>query len=291
MRLKVQHSTIYDYDQPMRFVTQSHRLTPTSHGGQTVTAWEVASEGAEFGAEFTDGAGNRVTTMTVNGPVQRVEISVTGEVETIDTAGVLRGHREIISPRCYLRATPLTRLGSAHHEIVHDMLARLRSEEDLARAHALSELVAKTVQYRPGTTGSQTTATQAVEAGEGVCQDHAHVLIAFAHLAGLSARYVTGYLLVDPQPVQSQSRGDDAQGQSQGAQGGESVGEASHAWAEIYIRDLGWVGFDPSNETCPDERFIRLGSGLDAVDAAPIRGVSRGGGLEAMDYTVAVSVQ
>ena len=85
----------------------------------------------------------------------------------------------------------------------------------------------------------------------------AHALIALAHAAGLPARYVTGYLLT----------GDDAE-----------AGEAAHAWAEIYVDGLGWIGFDPANRCCPDERYIRLGSGRDAREAAPIRGVSRGGG-------------
>ena len=96
------------------------------------------------------------------------------------------------------------------------------------------------------------------------------MLITLAHAAGLPARYVTGYLLT----------GD-----------GEEVGEAAHAWVEIHNESLGWIGFDPANRCCPDERYIRLGSGRDARDAAPIRGVSRGGGVEAMDVTVAVAAQ
>ena len=64
--------------------------------------------------------------------------------------------------------------------------------------------------------------------------------------------------------------------------------EAAHAWAELHIPGLGWVGFDPANRCCPDERYIRLGSGFDAQDAAPIRGISRGGTGEDMDVTVAV---
>ena len=97
-----------------------------------------------------------------------------------------------------------------------------------------------------------------------------HALIALAHCAGLPARYVTGYLLT----------GDDL-----------AAGEAAHAWAEIYNDDLGWIGFDPANRCCPDERYIRLGSGRDAREAAPIRGVSRGGGGEAMDVSVVVAAQ
>ena len=80
----------------------------------------------------------------------------------------------------------------------------------------------------------------------------------------MPARYVTGYLLTARR---------------------RRAGEASHAWAELYVGGLGWVGFDPANRCCPDERYIRLGSGRDAREAAPIRGVSRGGGAEAMDVS------
>jgi transglutaminase-like putative cysteine protease len=270
MRLTVRHTTAYAYDLPMRFIAQSHRLTPATSGCQTVHAWDVTAAGAEFGASFIDGAGDRVTTMTLNGPVDRVEISVQGEVETVDTSGVLRGHREMISPRCYVRATGPTKAGGGFDDLLDQAFKGLRERSDLAKAHALSDLVAETVAYRPGTTHAHTTAAEVVEAGEGVCQDHAHVLIALAHLAELPARYVTGYLLVD-------------------AAG--SAGEASHAWAEIHVAGLGWIGFDAANATCPDERYIRLGSGRDAVDAAPIRGVSRGGGAEAMEIAVTVAAQ
>ncbi len=76
-----------------------------------------------------------------------------------------------------------------------------------------------------------------------------------AHAAGIPARYVTGYLQADEDGQQH---------------------EASHAWAELFVPELGWVGFDAANRCCPDERYIRLGSGYDAQDAAPIRGVVQG---------------
>ena len=72
-----------------------------------------------------------------------------------------------------------------------------------------------------------------------------------------------------------------------------SIGEASHAWCELHVPNLGWVGFDASNGVCPDDRYVRIGSGFDAVDAAPIRGMAQGVGTEAMqvDVTVADATQ
>jgi transglutaminase-like putative cysteine protease len=70
---------------------------------------------------------------------------------------------------------------------------------------------------------------------------------------------------------------------------GKDASEAAHAWAELWVEGLGWVGFDPANRCCPDARYIRLGAGLDARDAAPIRGIARGG-LTAERLEVAVRV-
>ena len=66
----------------------------------------------------------------------------------------------------------------------------------------------------------------------------------------------------------------------------DSEFQATHAWAELYIEDLGWVGFDPTNQCCPDERYIRVACGLDASYAAPIRGVFFGNGNEKLEITV-----
>jgi len=87
---------------------------------------------------------------------------------------------------------------------------------------------------------------------------------------GIPARYVGGYLLTGDEP---------------------RAYDANHAWAEAYVEDLGWVGFDPANGLCPTERYIRLACGLDASSAAPIRGTRRGGFEEVLDVVVEVQQQ
>ncbi len=270
MRLTVRHDTLYQFETPMRFVTQSHRLRPAGNASQTVLDWTVSAEGAVFGAGFVDGAGDSISTMTVQGPVERIAVKVDGVVETTDTAGVLRNHRETISPRVYLQATRATEANRSLLELKDAALSGAGSGGDLERAHRLSAAVADAIAYVTGATGAQTTAAEALELGKGVCQDMTHALIALAHAAGLPARYVTGYLLTSEEI---------------------EAGEAAHAWAEIHVPDLGWVGFDAANRCCPDAHYVRLGSGRDAREAAPIRGISRGGGGEAMDVSVVVSAQ
>jgi transglutaminase-like putative cysteine protease len=269
MRLGVRHTTLYQFGAPMRFVTQSHRLTPASNGGQSVIDWRVSADGAVFGSAFVDGAGDAVNTMTVQGPVERIAVMVEGTVETRDTSGMLRDHREIVSPRVYLQSTRAIEPTRSLIELKDAAIGGVEDDRPLERSHRLAAAVAEAIAYEPGTTDAHTAAGEALEEGRGVCQDLAHALIAVAHAAGIPARYVTGYLFT----------------------GDGEEGEAAHAWAELSVGELGWIGFDPANRCCPDERYIRLGSGRDARDAAPIRGVSRGAGSEAMDVSVVVAAQ
>jgi transglutaminase-like putative cysteine protease len=263
MRLSVDHVTRYLYDRPARSVVQSHRLHPSAFAGQKVTAWEVSVSGGSKGAGFRDGAGDHVQGWTIAGPVSEVVVRVSGTVETTDLTGVLKGHREVVHPDCYLRATHPTRGDAA----LTALAMQADGGDPLGLAHALSAAVADAIAYRPGVTHAHTTAAEALALGEGVCQDHAHALIACARARGMPGRYVSGYLF---------------------AAADGTPHEAAHAWAELHVPGLGWVGFDPANRCCPDDRYIRLGSGFDAQDAAPIRGIARGGGREALDVTVAV---
>jgi transglutaminase-like putative cysteine protease len=197
MRLSVFHRTRYRYDRPARFVTQSHRLTPASFDGQRVVSWTVGAQGAAFGAGFTDGAGDLVNTMTHPGPVEAIEIRLDGIVETVDTAGVLRGHRETRGAPglpAHHRGRPRRRARST--SCASGRWPARATRAPLDRAHRLAAAVAEAVVYRPGRTHARTTAAEALEQGEGVCQDQAHVLIALARAAGLPARYVTGYLVL-----------------------------------------------------------------------------------------------
>lgn len=264
MLLSVDHVTRYSYDQPVRAVMQSHRLTPSVFDGQKTRSWKVTVSDGLQGGSFRDGAGDRVQSWTVKGPVSEIEVRVSGTVETFDLAGLLRGHREIVPPEVYLVSSPPTMPDAALIA-----LAETAADPDgaLATAHRLSAAIADAIAYRPGATHAHTTAAEALALGEGVCQDHAHALIACARALGLPARYVSGYLF---------------------ATADGSAHEAAHAWGEVFIKGLGWVGFDPANRCCPDERYIRLGSGIDAQDAAPIRGTARGLGEESLDVTVAV---
>jgi transglutaminase-like putative cysteine protease len=135
--------------------------------------------------------------------------------------------------------------------------------------HALMAAIHEAVDYKPGTSNTETTAEQAMEKKSGVCQDHAHVFISAARALQVPARYISGYLMTE----------------------GKAEQAATHAWGEAHIPGLGWVGFDPANKICPDVRYVRIASGLCYRDAAPVSGMRIGTPGEKLTVTVKVEDQ
>lgn len=247
------------------FAVQRLRLTPGDNRSQTVRAWSIDAEGIEHAAEYVDGFGNRVHLVTHCKPYDELTIVAEGEVDTVDTGGIVGDLGEAANPLLFLKATSLTQSSPA----IDAMADEAREPKTLGRLHRLLEMIAARVAYDTASTQSGTTAAEAFAAGQGVCQDHAHIFIAAARRLEIPARYVTGYLLLDS----------------------EASAVAHHAWAEAHVRDLGWVGFDPANDICPTDCYVRLACGFDAVTAAPVTGTRRGGGAETLNVDVIVRQQ
>ncbi|MEZ5462246.1 transglutaminase domain-containing protein [Dokdonella sp.] len=264
MQLAIRHRTHYQYSEPALRVTQALRLWPASSASQTVVDWRVEVDGTLLPCITKDGFGNPVATHTADGAVNEVLVEVNGRVQTSDHHGVLSGTVELLPVQFFLIETPLTRIDSAIREMAGQVP---KGDGDIDRLHRLCNHVRDRVDYVPGQTDSETTAAEALEQGLGVCQDHAHLLSAAARVLGFPARYVSGYLCA-------------------GAETGEA---ASHAWAEIFVEDVGWVGFDAANRICPNEYYVRIACGRDYHDAAPIRGVHQGGRSESMEVSVSIS--
>ena len=164
-----------------------------------------------------------------------------------------------------MRNTRLTKPNKEIYELGLEARKSCNDDEILKMAHNILGLVSEKVDYVPYTTNTQTTAAMAMEQKKGVCQDQAHIMISAAKSIGLPSRYVSGYMHKNEN---------------------DSEFQATHAWAEVYINDLGWVGFDPTNQCSPDERYIRVSCGLDASFAAPIRGVYYGNSNENLEISV-----
>jgi transglutaminase-like putative cysteine protease len=267
MLLKISHLTRYQYDAPVQYSLQQVRLTPKSRAGQTVVDWRTTIDGGSKEAEFEDQHNNSVVLVGVHDGQSEISIHSEGEIETTDMNGVVGEHGGFAPLWYFERSTPLTEPGSALTQLVKTLGNDF--DGDIPRMHALSGLISRTVVYETGRTQSETTAEEALNKGHGVCQDHAHIFISAARLMDFPARYVSGYLMMDGRVEQ----------------------DATHAWAEVYIHGIGWVGFDVSNDISPDDRYVRVATGLDYQGAAPISGLRFGDSSESMNVTLQIQQQ
>lgn len=264
MRIRIDHATRYDYASPARFIIQSLRLTPSSNEGQQVRDWRLETDVDARLRRSEDAFGNIVHTLYTERSASALTIRVSGEVATADTGGMVRGIREKLAPQVFLRSTPMT----APDRGLSAFASKAAGKGGvLDRAHSLMAAIRDRIVYDAGFYEAARPAAEAFARGHGVCQDHAQIFIACARRLGIPARYVSGHLC----------RTD-----------GQVDQEASHAWAEAYIEDLGWVGFDAANGVCPDDAYVRVAVGLDALGAAPIRGTSYGGGAETLSVRLSV---
>jgi transglutaminase-like putative cysteine protease len=212
-----------------------------------------------------DAFGN-VTHVMTHGAIEDLTITVGGLIETHDTGGVLRGTDERFPPSLFLRQTALTSVNPAMEIFAREL--RAESESDaLGFLHTLMTQVSEHMTFDEDPTTSGTSAVEAFGLKRGVCQDYAHIFIACARSGGVPARFVSGHFLRSDGTVNQQ---------------------AGHAWAEAYVPDLGWIGFDPANCICTTEAHARIAIGLDYLGAAPIRGTRYGGGTETLMVAVKV---
>ncbi len=265
MHLRIAHTTRYHYDTPVDYGLQRLRLNPRDSPSQKIVSWNVTATGATVEAQYDDHFANRVLLLTINPGTGELDIRVEGTVETQDTNGIVGAHPNNLPLWLFRRQTALTEPGTGVETLAWEVSAK--DGDALARLHDLSARISETVNYRTGTTDAKTTAEEALENGAGVCQDQTHVFLSAARRLGYPARYVSGYLMMDDRIDQ----------------------EAGHAWAEAHVEALGWVGFDISNGISPDARYVRVATGLDYREAAPISGLRFGTAGESLD--VAIQVQ
>ena len=265
MRIRISHATTYVYDTPPKVVTQVLRLTPRNHEGQYVCTWRIdLSQDCQL-HQHEDAFGNITHSFTAEGPFDRLSVAVEGEVETQDTQGVVRGAVERFPPQLYLRETALTQGDAAILDFAEPL--RAAGGDTLSLLHALLTALNREMNFDTDPTHVATTAAEAFALRRGVCQDLTHIFIAAARALGIPARYVGGHFW----------RAD-----------GVTVQEAGHAWAEAFVENLGWVGFDPTNGICAGEAHVRVAVGLDYLGAAPVRGTRFGGSGELLKVTVNV---
>jgi transglutaminase-like putative cysteine protease len=266
MRIHITHSTVYRYDPPAAGAIQLLRLTPRNHDGQYVARWRIDLSADARLAAHEDAFGNVTHVFSPAGPFRELRIDVDGEVETQNTDGVVRGAVERFPPGLFLRDTPLAQADPAICDLACDIRAAANGAV-LDELHGLLQRLHDDVTYDVTMTDALPTAAEAFALKRGVCRDLTHIFIGAARSLAIPARYVAGYLRLADGTVEQ---------------------EAGHAWAEAFVPDLGWVGFDPANGVCPTDAHVRVAIGLDSLGAAPIRGTRYGVGNEILQVAVNV---
>jgi transglutaminase-like putative cysteine protease len=265
MRIHIAHSTVYHYDPPAAGAIQVLRLTPRNHDGQYVVRWRIdVSPDARLSAR-EDAFGNITHVFSADGPFAQLSVAVEGEVETHGADGVVRGTVERFPPNLFLRETTLTQADAAIEDLAEQV--RTASGGALASLHQLLEKLCNGMTYDLTLTNAAMNAAEAYAKRRGVCRDLTHIFIAAAHCLGIPARYVAGYLRLADGTVDQ---------------------EAGHAWAEAFVPDLGWVGFDAANGVCQTDAYVRVAIGLDSLGAAPVRGTRYGVGGETLEVAITV---
>jgi transglutaminase-like putative cysteine protease len=266
MRLTISHTTSYHYDAPVPYGLQQLRLRPKSRPGQTVINWDISVDGGRREVSYEDEHANTVDLISFDSGQTDFTIHCQGAVDVEDHSGIVGRQTGYVPLWLFQRSTVLTRPGPLARALTKEVSVRKR---DLDTLHDLSSHILARVPYSTAQRASDLTSEQALEAGHAVCQDHAHIFLTTARLLGYPARYVSGYLMMDDRVNQ----------------------DASHAWAEAHVDDLGWVGFDISNGISPDARYVRVATGLDYRQAAPISGMRFGSGKERLKVSLQVQQQ
>ncbi|MBO3658240.1 transglutaminase family protein [Acinetobacter haemolyticus] len=256
MKLMVNHQTHYRYTQTARNSVQSIKMMPQSSQHQTVETWHISVPGESNCKR--DAFNNLWMTATQRHDYRYLTIMAQGVIDLHETE---LGHFEShISPMLFLQRTTMSCYDSMMLDFAKSIVLRLNRQHLID----LSEAILERMPYQPQSTSVTTSAIDAFYAGQGVCQDHAHVFVAMCRALQIPARYVSGYLYDQNQPHL-----------------------ASHAWAEAFVENQ-WYCFDISNQIFAPQNHIYVAIGRDYLDVAPVRGVREQGGVESMMSSVQV---
>jgi len=269
MLLRISHRTRYVYDQPAHDSHNELRLRPLDDAGQRCLSFELIIDQPASVIIYRDFFGNHAHSVSVSAPHRELTIVAHSLVERPDTLAEpgpetmfrdflrddeahLRDYCEFLDPSCYVPFSE--RLQKLF------WMARPGDTEDVGLYVArIVAWVRDQFDYQKARTHVHSSVDDILKTGSGVCQDFAHLTIGLLRLAGVPARYVSGYLAPALAPT-----------------GAASLGEqASHAWIEAWLPRSGWTGFDPTHRYRTDERHVRVAVGRDYADVPPLKGMYR----------------
>lgn len=276
-RLHIVHRSGYRYAAPVEASFNEVRMTPENREGQVLLSHSLQIEPNSTVHSYTDYWGAFVESFDVHEPHSMLEIIATSTVDTpayrprtapVDWAKV---HSAQVADRwCeYLSFTDYVDDAMSDPQRA-EIVEGLRScASPQAAAMEVVRVVREHLAYAPGITSVSTTASEAWEHRQGVCQDFTHVTLSLLRTLGIPARYVSGYLHTPEEAID------------------ETVVGESHAWVEYW--DGGWAAVDPTNDRPVDASHVVVARGRDYADVAPLKGIYAGGGSESLGVSVEIT--
>lgn len=274
-QLRIVHRTGYRYAGPVGASHNEARMTPRATREQVPLASKIEVTPVAWIHNFVDYWGTPVTAFEIAEPHSRLDVVATSTVDVGErlTQGTGAEWDDLIEPNFTDRYVEWLAIGD--HVDPGAELRRLavdiarQAESPAVAAAAILDVIRERVDYVPGSTGVNTSASAVWATGAGVCQDLVHLSLGALRTVGIPCRYVSGYVMPDSQPV---------------------IGEAhtgeSHAWLQFW--DGAWVGVDPTNNTVPGDFHVEIGVGRDYFDVPPLKGVYAG--AESSDLFVEVEI-
>lgn len=277
--LMVRHTTRLEYAQPVIEAYTEVRKTPGDTGLQRVLTSKLDVDPPATLRSYVDYFGSRVHYFNLLDPHLSLQVRAESIVETSE--GVACGSEAAPDPRPwrerwaeFLHWSPAVPDLEHYREIRHGLRSDLGTDVFLKELRALGATFHARFRYDPEATHVHSTPEELFEKGGGVCQDLAHAMLGVLRVAGVPARYASGYVY-DPK---RDGEGDHVLGAT-----------ASHAWVQAWHPELGWVGIDPTNNKLADWQYVRVAVGRDYTDVQPLRGVFLGSNEQRLHVDVQVS--
>lgn len=270
MLLEVRHVTQYHYERAVRESVMELRMQPRKSAGQRLISFELDLEPRAQIFSYADNFGNAVYHFDVPQPHDNLRIEARSAVETqpdlvlpegVDQGEWDRLRSDFVRGECFDFLQPhgfVVFTQALQTFIAEKNLDALRLKDPLTAVLALNQIIYDAFDYTPGVTTADSPIDLALGVGRGVCQDFAHIMLAICRRWGIPARYVSGYLFTDRQ------------------HGDRSDPDATHAWVEVFLPTLRWIGLDPTNNSIAGERHIAVAIGRDYADVPPSLGVYKG---------------
>jgi transglutaminase-like putative cysteine protease len=282
MLYTVRHVTKFTYDSPIRESVMEARMQPRSEGAQRCIHFGLSTTPGSRVLMYQDHDGNIVHHFTIPARHSRLTLKAEALVECwpvpelparIDGDGWARmdaltaggEYWDLLAASTYAKSSALL------EELARELKLE-RGADPLEMLRGLTTGIFNMFAYTPRSTRVDSPIDDALRSRQGVCQDFAHVMIVLARSLGVPCRYVSGYLFHRQEHEDRSSDG------------------ATHAWVEALLPDLGWVGFDPTNDLIAGERHVRVAIGRDYFDVPPTRGVYQGSSSVKNELSVAVTV-